>query len=305
MAVAKPLDVLGVGCNSVDYVYRMPAAPRADSPSAKIRIRSHQVFCGGQTATAMAACAALGLRAGYLGAIGHDDNGRRLRAELEQRHVDVSHVLTRDCPNRFAVITVDHQTGERVVLWDRDDRLNLAPGDIAPHVASARLVHVDDEDQAAAIAAAALGRAAGVPVTSDIERLTPRTEELVAAVSIPIFNEHALPQLTGEADPERALRKLRRSHPGLLCVTLGAGGAMLLHGDELIHDEGFEVEPVDTTGAGDVFRAALIHGFLKGRPPRDLLRFANAAAAVSCTRAGAIASVPSLPDVEDAISGAA
>ena len=80
---------------------------------------------------------------------------------------------------------------------------------------------------------------------------------------------------------------------------------MLLHGDELIHDEGFEVEPVDTTGAGDVFRAAFIDGFLKGRPPRDLLRFANAAAAVSCTRAGAIASVPSLPDVEDAISGAA
>ena len=71
MSGSKPLDVLGVGCNSVDYVYRLPAAPRADSPTAKMRIHSHSVFCGGQTATAMAACAALGLRAGYLGAVGN------------------------------------------------------------------------------------------------------------------------------------------------------------------------------------------------------------------------------------------
>jgi sugar/nucleoside kinase (ribokinase family) len=306
MSGSKPLDVLGVGCNSVDYVYRLPAAPRADSPTAKMRIRSHAVFCGGQTATAMAACAALGLRAGYLGAVGNDDSGRRLRAELEQRGVDVSHLLTRDCASRFAVITVDNQSGERVVLWDRDDRLNLAAADIAPAViASARLVHVDDEDQEAAIVAATLARAAQVPATSDIERMTGHTAALVSAVSIPIFNQHVLPELTGEADAERALRKVRRSHAGLLCVTLGESGAMLLHGDELIHDEGFEIEAVDTTGAGDVFRAALICSLLRGDTPRTMLRFANAAAAVSCTRAGAMASAPSLADVEDAISGAA
>ena len=292
------LDVLGVGCNSVDYVYRLPAAPRANSATAKMRIRSHTVFCGGQTATAIAACAALGLRAGYLGAIGDDDNGRRLRAELERRGVDVSHLLTRTCPNRFAVITVDHDSGERVVLWDRDDRLNLAAAEISRDIiATARVVHVDDEDQDAAIVAASMGRDAGVPVTSDIERMTARTAELVAAVSIPIFNEHVLPQLTGERDTERALRKVRRAHDGLLCATLGANGAMLLAGDELIHDEGFEIEAVDTTAAGDVFRAALIHALLKGESPRTMLRVANAAAAVSCTRAGAMTSVPNLDDV--------
>ena len=55
---------------------------------------------------------------------------------------------------------------------------------------------------------------------------------------------------------------------------------------------------VDTTGAGDVFRAAFIYGLLKGLPPRDMLRFANAAAAVSCTRAGAMASVPTTDEAE-------
>ena len=306
MSGLKTLDVLGVGCNSVDYVYRLPAAPRANSATAKLRIHSHTVSYGGQTATAIAACAALGLRAGYLGAIGADDNGRRLRAELERRGVDVSHVLTRECVTRFAVITVDNASGERIVLWDRDERLSLGAADIpASTIASARLVHVDDEDQEAAIVAATLARAARVPVTSDIERMTNRTAELVAAVSIPMFNEHLLPQLTGEADHERALRKLRRSHEGLLCVTLGAHGAMLLDGDELVREEGFEVEAVDTTAAGDVFRAAFIYAHLRGDAPRAMLRFANAAAAVSCTRAGAMTSVPSLQDVDDAISGAA
>jgi sugar/nucleoside kinase (ribokinase family) len=227
------------------------------------------------------------------------------RAELERRGVDVSHVLTRSGPNRFAVIAVDNQTGERIVLWDRDERLNLLPDEIRPEViASARVVHVDDEDQEAAIYAARLGRAADVHVTSDIDRLTVRTAELVAAVTIPMFNEHTLPQFVGETSPERALRKLRKSHDGILCVTLGEEGAMMLAGDELIYEHGFEVEAVDTTAAGDVFRAAFIFALLNGVPRRQMLRFANAAAAVSCTRAGAMPSVPSLQEVQDALSGA-
>lgn len=298
MAVRKIFDVLGVGCNSVDYVYRLPHAPRANSPTAKMRISGHAVSYGGQTATAMAACAALGLRAGYLGVVGDDDNGRNVALELARRGVDVSHVLTRNCPNRFAVIAVDKESGERLVFWDRDPRLNLAAGEIgADVIASARVVHVDDEDDGAAIHAATIGRAAGVTVTSDIDRLAPHTKELVAAVTVPMFNEHTLPEFTGEADFERALRKLRRSHDGMLCVTLGSRGAMVLAGDELIHDPGFAVDAVDTTAAGDVFRAAFIYSILKGSSPRQMLRFANAAAAVCCTRLGAMAAAPNLDDV--------
>jgi sugar/nucleoside kinase (ribokinase family) len=306
MSSPKSLDVLGVGCNSVDYVYRLPAPPRADSPTAKMRISSHTVSFGGQTATTMAACAALGLRAGYLGAVGNDDNGQKLKAELARRGIDVSQVLTRGAPNRFAVIAVDNRSGERLVFWDRDPHLNLSAADIPPAViASARVVHVDDEDQDASICAAQLARKANVIVTSDIDRMTNRTAELVAAVTVPMFNEHTLPEFTGEPDLKRALFKLRRSHPGMLCVTLGPSGAMLLAGDELIYEPGFEVDAVDTTAAGDVFRAAFICALLRGQPPREMLRFANAAAAISVTRPGAMASVPDARDVADALSGAA
>jgi len=65
----------------------------------------------------------------------------------------------------------------------------------------------------------------------------------------------------------------------------------------LIYESGFEVEAVDTTAAGDVFRAAFICALLKGLPPRQMLRFANAAAAISVTRPGAMSSVPNLDDV--------
>src|SRR6187455_2152277 len=136
-------DVVGVGCNSVDRVYRLPGSPKADSSTAKLRISSHSTMCGGQMATAMAACGGFGLKTAYVGCTGHDHDGRLIRAELEQRGVDVAHVLTRECANRFAVITVDETTGERIVLWDRDERLNLRARDFdAALIASARILHV-------------------------------------------------------------------------------------------------------------------------------------------------------------------
>lgn len=292
-------DVVGVGCNSVDYVYRVPAAPKADSPTAKLRISSHQTMCGGQMATAMAACAEFGLKTAYVGCIGNDQNGKLVVSELARHGVDTSYLLTRECANRFAVITVDESSGERIVLWDRDDELNIRRDEIdAALIRSARIVHVDDEDQEAAIAAAEIARAAGVRTTSDIERITERTNDLIAAVAVPIFADHVLPALTGEADVERALRALRRSHQGDLCVTLGAAGSAMLTGDELVREPAVEVVAIDTTGAGDVFRAALIYGILNGYTPRHRLRFANVAAALSCTRAGAMGGVPSRDEVE-------
>ena len=68
-------DVVGVGANSVDYVYCLPEFPRPDSPAAKLRITRHAVLCGGQTATALCTCAAMGLRTRYVGATGNDSNG--------------------------------------------------------------------------------------------------------------------------------------------------------------------------------------------------------------------------------------
>ncbi|MEO8677806.1 MAG: PfkB family carbohydrate kinase [Vicinamibacterales bacterium] len=296
-------DVVGVGANSVDYVYRLPAYPQPQGPHAKLRIIRHWISCGGQTATALSTCAALGLATRYVGAIGADANGELVRGELSRRGVAVSPDPTTNGKNQFAVILLTEHSGERIVLWDRDDTADQPLALPIEALAAARLVHVDDVDQEASIRAAAIARQAGVPVTSDIDRLNERTEELIQAVSIPILAEHVVPGITGEADIERGLRKLRKRHAGSLCVTLGAQGAMLLEGDELFHAPAFAVDAIDTTGAGDVFRGGFIVARLRGDTPAEVLRFANAAAAVSCTRQGAMNGVPTLAEIHLMLDG--
>ncbi len=292
-------DVIGVGANSVDLVYVLPDYPRPDGPSAKLPITSHRVSPGGQMTTALCTCAALGLRASYVGAFGNDEHGRRMREELARRGVSTDRAPTREAPNRYAVILVHERHGERIVLWHRDPRLAMSADELPTGLlTSARLVHVDDEDESMAIAAARLARRAGLPVTSDIDRVTPRTAELIKAVTIPILAEHVAGALTGKRDMDRALHALREPHHTLLCATLGERGAMLLDGACIEHVPGFRVEAVDTTGAGDVFRGAFIQAFLRGDRPRDIVRFANAAAAVACTRQGAFGGIPTLEEID-------
>ena len=167
----------------------------------------------------------------------------------------------------YAVILVDDESGERVVLWDRPGPLALDAAELPRAlIESARLLHVDDVDVAAAIEAARIARDAGVPVTSDIDTMSDLTRGLVQAVSIPIFAEHIPRELTGEADFERALRRIRSYHQGRLCVTLGARGAMMLDGDRLHVAPALAVRTVDSTGRrGRVPRR--LHPRVAGGPP--------------------------------------
>jgi hypothetical protein len=200
-------DVVGVGANSVDFVNLLPGYPQPFGSFAKMQIKDRRVLCGGQTATAMCTCASLGLRSKYVGVSGTDENGRRIRAELTKRDVDITDLIIRDAENQFAVILVDETTGERIVLWDRDDKLRLRERELPIEaLTTARVVHVDDVDDDAAIRAAGIARAAGALVTSDMDRLTPRTEELAASVTHAIFAEHVPTHLAGTNDMEGALR---------------------------------------------------------------------------------------------------
>jgi len=297
-------DVIGVGASCIDHVCRLPMFPAAGGVLSKIRLTSESRTCGGQTATALASCQRLGLRAKYVGVVGEDEDGARICHELLARGIDTSDVARRQgIPTATATILID-DTGERIVLWHRDPALAFDPERL-PHEAlsSARLVHLDDVDEPAAVEAARVAARAGVPVTCDLDHVTTRTDQFLALVSIPIFAQHVPQQLTGDANPERALRALRQRHPGLLVVTLGAGGAAALDGDTFHHAPAFGVSAVDTTGAGDVFRGGLIYATLQGWPVAESLRFANAAAAASCLTLGAMAGVPDLDAVMGMLGG--
>ncbi len=314
--MSLPFDVVGVGINSVDHVALLPGFPAPMGPRAKMRIRRHARMCGGQTATALVACTRLGLRSTYVGAIGTDANGELVRQALTGAGVDVSNLAVHEAVNRFAMILLDESTGERVVLWDFDERLRLTDAEIpAGVIQSARLVHVDDVDERAALAVARLARAAHVPVTSDIDRVTDMTREIIESVTVAILAEHvpfelaALAHLKTQPSMDRegrlalddvrdAMAAIPRRPEQTVCVTLGDRGAIALDAAGFHYQPAFHVNVVDTTAAGDVFRAGFILARLRGYAIDEQLRWANAAAAICCTRLGAIASVPGLEEVE-------
>lgn len=297
--MAHKFDVVGVGANSADHVSVLAAPVQTLGLSGKMPITARHVLYGGQTATTLGACARLGLRASYVGAFGSDAEAQGMRRALQRCGVDLDRSVERGAANASAVILLDGPTGHRIVLWDRSERLRLRPEEVPGELlASARLVHVDDADDEAALNAARAAAAAGVPVTSDIDKMAESTEALIAAVTYPIFDQQVSLALTGLSDPRRALKKLRRLNTGVLCMTLGDRGAIALEGDRLHVVPACKVQVVDSTGAGDVFRAGFIYGLLAGWEIERVLRFANAAAALSCTKLGALASAPSLEEVQ-------
>jgi sugar/nucleoside kinase (ribokinase family) len=291
------LDVVGVGTNSVDDVIQLRGELSDVLTSSKARVTSRHLIMGGQTATVCAACATLGLKTGYIGAFGSDANGGLVRNALISRNVDLTHAVFADAPNRGAVILVD-AAGRRTVLWHRSERLVVKPDVVNPRSVAARIVHVDDDDPQLALNAARAATQANAVVTSDIEHAADRVEEIIRAVTYPIFEQNLPVQLTGERDPERALRKLRRLNSGTMVITLADQGAVALEGDKFYAAPAFKVRVADATGAGDVFRAGFIYGLLQKWDVPEILRFANATAAVACTRLGAIPSVPRLDEVQ-------
>jgi len=290
-------DVVGLGENSVDRILRLPSRP-GFGPGAKMRVQAQALTVGGQVVTTLCTCTSLGLRAAYAGAVGHDASGTLVREELTRRGIDIGAVLTRAAGTREAVILVE-PAGERLVLWSRDAALALRPSEVpADLVRRTRVLHVDAVDLDAAVHAAQLARAVGAIVTCDLDDVEDGRAALFQAATHPILAEGVPSALTGEGDAVQALLALGRRHPGPICVTRGARGALLLEEGRVHQCPAPTVQPVDTTGAGDVFRGAYIAARLEGMGPDNVLRFAAAAAAVSCTRVGAVGGVPTRAEID-------
>src|SRR5438132_2124401 len=118
-------DVVGVGLNATDTVLLVSHFP---AYGGKVPFHDEFLSPGGQVATAMVACARLGLRAKYIGAVGDDERGRIQMESLRESGIDIGHVRQRrNCPNQSAYIVIDESTGERTVFWNRHDCLNISP----------------------------------------------------------------------------------------------------------------------------------------------------------------------------------
>ncbi|HEY1185336.1 MAG TPA: carbohydrate kinase family protein, partial [Bryobacteraceae bacterium] len=135
-------DVVGVGLNATDTLLMVPHFP---AYAGKVPYDAEVMSPGGQVASAMVTCARLGLRAKYIGTVGDDERGRIQMESLRSTGVNLDHVqLRKGCSNQSAYIIVDRSTGERTVLWRRDDCLRIDPAEIADEqITGARLLHID------------------------------------------------------------------------------------------------------------------------------------------------------------------
>jgi len=255
---------------------------------------------GGQVATALAACMRLGLRAKYIGVVGDDERGRVQLASLRQSGINLDDVEIRaNCPNQSAYIVIDRSSGERTVFWHRPDCLRLDPAAITPEkIACARLLHIDGHDTALVAAAAAIARARGIPVTADVDTIYPGFDRVLPSVDYLIASAEFPSRWTGEPDPFRALEKIRTEYGmRVAAMTLGAKGALALADQGFVYSPGFQVECVDTTGAGDVFHGAFCYSVLAGTPLGEALEFSNAMAALNCTQFGARGGIAAIPEI--------
>jgi sulfofructose kinase len=291
--------VLGVGQNSLDRVAFVDAL---GSDPAIREAPDALELPGGQVATAVLACARLGLRTAYAGAVGDDGAAELVLAPLRRAGVDLSGV--RAIPGartRRAQIAVERRSGERRVDPRRDPRLLLAPEALdREQLRSARALHLDAEHPQAALRAARVARAAGAAVLLDLDEPAPGVEELLSLADFPIVSERFSEWISGRGSAEAGLSALVARGARLAVVTLGPRGALALgpRDAEPLRSDAFAVEPRDTTGAGDVFHAAFAFGLLQGWGRGRVLRGANAAAAMSCRAVGAQGGLPNRAELE-------
>lgn len=254
-SAAAPADMVAIGLNATDTLLRVPRFPAFDS---KTKILSSSLLPGGQAATAAVACQRWGLRSGYVGKIGDDSAGRLQREEFAREGVQAHLIEVSNCASQLAYIVVDECTGERTILWQRDDRLDLEAKELPREwIREARLVHVDGHPCDPAAAAARWAREAGAMVTADLDNLYPRVEELLEHVDYMIGSRDFPERLLGTPDLLASLPEItRRFGCRVSGATLGRDGVLAWDGTRFHYCPAFQVDTVDTTGAGDVFHAA-------------------------------------------------
>jgi len=287
--------------------------PGAPQPGQELYAQGFALCPGGMAANSGMALARLGLKTGIVARLGRYPLGDVLLSQLEVENLDLSHLeVTEDEPTAVSVamstpldrcfITYPSPSfpyGRDPTIIDLDFLANVR------HV----LVSASDvtPDQLARM------RQMGLGITLDVgwesTRHPDSVLELLPLVDLFVPNEIESCLITGASTPVDALVELSRhvAHP---VIKLGRMGSMTVADGRPLEVPSIPVDPLDTTGAGDVFAAGLIYGYLRGWKMEDCLRLGNVCGALSATGVGGGCSAPgwdqirkAAPDLDSSIGG--
>ena len=179
----KDFDAVGFGLNAVDHLIVVPEYPAFDT---KTRFTEYERSAGGQTASAMVALQRLGLKTAYAGRFGSDDDGRFGLLSLEYEGVNLDFAETIEgADNQVAFIIIDSRSGERTIIWDRDERLSYRPDEVPMELATrGRVLHLDAHDPPACAVMARAAREAGAIITADIDNIYEGLPELLPLIDV-------------------------------------------------------------------------------------------------------------------------
>jgi ribokinase len=292
-----PVQVVVLGSLNMDLVTRATRLPVAGET---LIGREFSTTPGGKGANQAVAAGRLGARTAMIGCVGQDDFGRRLLAGLDADEVDRSAVRAVPGPSGVALIVVDDEGNNGIVVVSGANSA-LTPADVDRQeslLAGARLVAMQLETPLVTVVhSARLARTLGRTVILNPAPAQPLPADLLANVDFLVPNEIETGTLAGMAvdSPARAMeagRALRAKGARGVLITLGESGVVAVTSDGARHYPARRVKAVDSTAAGDTFIGGLCAALASGRALPDAIDFAQAAAAISVTRAGAQASIP-------------
>jgi len=296
--------VLIVGSANVDFTVALPRLPR---PGETVSEGTLLVAHGGKGANQAVAARRLGAEVRLLACVGDDASGREVRAALAAEGIGTDAIrATAAAATGTALIAVDAEGRNQIAVAPGANRaLTVADVDArAADVAWAEVVVVSLEVPLdVARRALELGRRhgaitilnpapcpdAGVDFLALADYATPNETEAARLGGLPVVDAESA------ARAAAAVRARGATH---VVLTLGAAGAFADGPRGACHAPAFAITAVDTTGAGDAFNGALAVALAERRPLAAALRFANAAAALACTKRGAQPSMPSRAEVE-------
>jgi ribokinase len=291
--------VLVVGSANVDFTVALDRLPE---PGETVTEGTLLVARGGKGANQAVAARRLGADVRLIGCLGDDASGREVRAALAEEGIGVAGVAT----------TAEASTGTALILVDGAGRnqIGVAPGANraltvaqlearAEDFAWAEVVVVSCEIPLACVEAAlALARRRGATTLLNPAPVPRAPLERLDLVDYLTPNAGEAARLGGVPDVEAAADTLVARGAGSVVVTLGEAGVLCRGRAGVQRVPGVKVQAIDTTAAGDAFNGALAVALAERREIVAALGFANAAAALACTKRGAQPSLPRRAEVD-------